>query len=208
MTIEKIKIDDINGQEFVWELQPDVNILCCENESGKSRLMKKIYTNIFNIKNSFGDLDRIPSDECEEGFYVQFSDCNHWYPELKYLTLDVSIMELINRKSGIHIPKSSTVLDLMITKTYEDLHDIFKLDTTIKQYMYDYFNIENGDWYYGCLSANEKILYFILLNVISTRNKDTILILDGITDPLQPEWKKTLLNVIRIINEHVQILTT
>ena len=200
----------LNGKPVTWNLNPTINILGGENGSGKTTLLKRILYDIEMI-----------SDEENLNDHITMANCS-LMPNVMYLSFDeYSLRQIINASIYLGIHECYSVIDILLKEILITPSEIRNQGKEFKRHMSKFIpnpsselmemlgsitstldeNIE-----YQNLSSGEKHLMFIILTVMKTCSKPTILLLDNVQSSLHIDIQEKLLDGLLDINPNLQII--
>ncbi|PSW49612.1 AAA family ATPase [Photobacterium leiognathi] len=147
-----------------------------------------------------------------------------------YSQLDILISKELNKLSRLIVTKANKTMDQYSLKLLNSKDDIYSLSksnmnsvNSFIEKLNQLFNGENKKFSidntgllkiesngkeisHKQLSSGEKQMLYILLKVVNTSDKPTILFLDEPEISMHLNWQEQLIDVLRNINSHIQIV--
>ena len=197
MTIQSVKITNLYGNNYEWQLNPDVNILVGANGTYKSTLLNHIEIILWETKsNSFYAL---------ENYYKRFNtttiiknddvviDASKKYSKNEQTKLRQSLANTLLYTKDSNLPN--------ITDTNK--HTFIKLINSI----FTNNEITNNLSSKYTLSTGEQSLYSLLLRAAHLPEK-SIVFLDNPEHNLHVDWQRNLIKWIKELNPSCQLIMT
>lgn len=198
--ISEIEITELwTGRKHIrWNLFPDINVLSGVNGIGKSTILHRIVSGVKSVEGKDGI--RIVTHP-EDATLVRFDLISTPDVRSEY---DLNLLNAVQRfDESIHdtIPRTQLfdIIDNMFAATSKTVDRTSPIFTILQDdEVLDLHVLSNG----------EKHLLSILLTVYLEEEQPTVLFMDEPEVSLHIEWQQQLINTIRRINPHVQIILT
>lgn len=200
----------LNGKPVTWNLNPTINILGGENGSGKTTLLKRILYDIEMISDDENLNDHIIMGNCD------------LIPDAMYLSFDeYPIRQIINASTHLGTQQCHSVIDILLKEILTTSSEIRNQGEEFKKHMSNFISEPSDELMemlrsitssldenvqYQKLSSGEKHLMFIILTVMKTCSKPTILLLDNVQSSLRIDIQEKLLDGLLDINPNLQII--
>lgn len=206
----------LNGKPITWDLNPTINILGGENGSGKTTLLKRILYDIEMVSD-----DEVVGYSSNLDDHIIMGSCG-LVPDAMYLSFDEYPLHKIVNASMIHgTQECYSVIDILLKEILTTSSEIRNQGGKFKKHMSKFIPNPSSELMemlrsitstldesvqYQKLSSGEKHLMFIILTVMKTCSKPTILLLDNVQSSLHIDIQKKLLIGLMDINPNLQII--
>lgn len=197
MTIQSVKITNLYGNDYEWQLNPDVNILVGANGTYKSTLLNHIRTVLCEIKSN--------------SFYAM----ENYYQKFNITTVIKNDDVIINTSKEYTVEERSVLRQSLATiLLYNKDSNLLSITDTNKHTFIELINsiftnnkiTDNLSSKYT-LSTGEQSLYSLLLRAAHLPNK-SIVFLNNPENNLHIDWQRNLIKWIRELNPTCQIIMT